>query len=338
MAWDSVPWFVGGGAEHSPEVARLLAYAAVGGAEGIVTPGDLKVSQLNVPGTSVNIADGAGLIPNRAAGGSQQTYVGRMATQDTIAIASTGSSGGRNDMVIARVEDPYMAGEVWPVPTNPKVGPYVRTRVLSNVPASAIASPDAAVAHLRANGFSAIPLAGIKLPASTGTVTSSMIVDLRKLARPRRELNVFRFQPSSDQAIPEDTYAWFPQWEPLFTVPEWATHFTAVLTASGIYKLTGAHIIGDLQLAWSASGGASPVIFGNTVFEIEAGSSPSREVIVVSGETDISASHRGQVRTVRVNGRRNSTYSQGTRGQGSEVWSNKGSNFTLLIEFEERAI
>ena len=61
MSFDSVPWFVGGGALHSPEVARLLAHAATSGAAGVVTPADLAVSALPVPGASVRVAVGGAL-------------------------------------------------------------------------------------------------------------------------------------------------------------------------------------------------------------------------------------------------------------------------------------
>ncbi|WP_348240077.1 hypothetical protein, partial [Salmonella enterica] len=87
-----------------PEVARLLAYAATAGAKGIVTPGDIKVVPLDVPGSSVRVHAGACLIPSEAAGGAQQTYVGRNPSADTVSISATGSGSGRSDLIVARVE------------------------------------------------------------------------------------------------------------------------------------------------------------------------------------------------------------------------------------------
>lgn len=181
MTWDSVPWFIGGGAQHSPEVARLLAYAATNGAEGVVSPGDLKVAPLDVPGASVRVLAGACLVPNRAAGGIAQTYVGRNPSQDVVAIGATGSGAGRSDLVVARVEDPFMAGEPWDDPADPITGPYIFTRVISNVPAGTTRLQDVP-GHA---GESGIALARIDVPANTGAITTGMIKDLRKLAQAR---------------------------------------------------------------------------------------------------------------------------------------------------------
>lgn len=94
-----------------------------------------------------------------------------------VAIAATGSAGGRSDLIVAQVEDPNMAGEPWQTPTNPAVGPYIFTRVIPNVPAGTTS-----LRPLGYSGRSAIVLARVDLPASTGTVTASMITDLRELA------------------------------------------------------------------------------------------------------------------------------------------------------------
>src|SRR5690606_29700444 len=131
MTWDAVPWFVGGGAEHSPEVARLLAYAATGGAEGIVLPTDLRVAPLSAPGSGVRVLPGAAPVRTRASGGALQTYVARLPVANTVSISATGSGAGRSDLIVARIEDPYVAGTPYQEPENPASGPYVFTRVIS---------------------------------------------------------------------------------------------------------------------------------------------------------------------------------------------------------------
>lgn len=218
MGWDSVPWFVGGGAQHSPEVARLLSYVAFGGAEGILGPGDLKVQALAVPGSSVRVAPGACAILSRALGGAYQAYAGRMPTEDTVAIAATGSAGGRSDLIVARIEDPNLSGEPWGAPVDPAVGPYIFTRVIANVPATTTT-----VAELGL-GYSAVALARVDIPASTATITDAMIVDLRKLARPRRERRLFTAVPAADDLLTSPAFA---QWPAVATwdvdVPAWAT-------------------------------------------------------------------------------------------------------------------
>lgn len=231
MSWDSVPWFVGGGAEHSPEVARLLAYAATSGAEGVVSPGDLKVLPLNVPGSSVRVSLGAALIRNRAAGGTAQTYVARNPIEDVVAIAATGSGGGRSDLIVAQIEDPFMAGEPWQDPADPKVGPYIFTRVISNVPAGTTSLQG--LSGYR--GRSAVVLARIDLPASTGTVTAGMIVDLRKVALPRSS-RALSLQAGTVAQLNATTEVSFPQNRLAVAIPEWATRLTGVVTANGILQ------------------------------------------------------------------------------------------------------
>lgn len=232
MTWDSVPWFVGGGAEHSPEVARLLAYAATSGAEGTVAPDDLKVVPLSVPGSSVRVLPGAALILNRAQGGAQQTYVGRLPTEDVVDIAATGSGAGRSDLIVAEIMDPYVAGSPFQTPSDVKVGPYIRTRVVSNVAAGTTTVPA---------GITGIALARIDLPASTGTVTGQMIVSLRSLAQPRAESRTYGGPPgvgawtytSANTHGNGDAFetAAFPV-KPQIDVPSWATHVDIIADSS----------------------------------------------------------------------------------------------------------
>jgi hypothetical protein len=221
--FDPVPWFVGGGAQHSPEVARLLAYAATGGSEGVVLPGDLKVTATTTPGGTVSVAPGGVLVLNRAIGGTAQTYVGRMVTADTVSISPTTSSGARTDLIVAQIEDPFMTGEPWQDPADPTVGPYIFTRVISNVPSTATRLQDVSGYE----GRSAVTLARVTLPANTATVTNAMITDLRSLARPRSQRNVYSGTlPASNRSITlSGGWSNFPN-APIsgIDIPAWATH------------------------------------------------------------------------------------------------------------------
>lgn len=242
MAFDPVPWFVGGGAQHSPEVARTLAYAATGGAEGVVTPGDLKVTPTSVPGNKVQVADGAALILNRAAASDNQTYVARMSTADQVAIAATTSSGGRTDLIVAQIEDPWLSGEPWQDPVDPTVGPYVFTRVISNVPAGTTRLQDVSGYA----GRTAVTLARVTIPASTATITASMITDLRTLARPRSQRIVAKGTMAAQTLTISTGWQNFPQ-NPItnIQVPTWATHATIVMNSTLRY-LSG-NAAGNLQ-------------------------------------------------------------------------------------------
>lgn len=176
MAWnDGVPWAIGGGSEIDAEIGRLIAWKALNGQEGIFTAGDLHVDPLAVPGASIRVAPGACGILNRALGARSEAYVARLPSEDVIAIEPTGGGSGRSDLIIARVENPYISGEPWGTPGDVAKGPYIFTRVVSNV------APTVTSVHSLNLGYSAITLARVDIPPSTGTVIGSMIKDLRTL-------------------------------------------------------------------------------------------------------------------------------------------------------------
>lgn len=238
MPFDPVPWFVGGGAQHSPEVARLLAYAATNGAEGVVGVNDLKVRQLTQPGPQVRVALGAGLALNRSASSGQQTYVVRAPSETVVDVASTGVGAGRSDLVIARVEDPYLAGSPYPDPPDVTVGPYVAARIVSGVPASTLRVQDVP-GHA---GDTAVTLARLDIPGSTTNITDAMIVDLREMAVPREhyELRAYAIVTDDTETLTseEPTYEVWPNaaangWQKLH-IPSWATRLRITMTWAGV--------------------------------------------------------------------------------------------------------
>lgn len=327
MSWDSVPWFVGGGAEHSPEVARLLAFAAIGGAEGVVEPGNLKVLPLDVPGGSVRVTIGAALIRNRAAGGAQQTYVARNPTEDVVSISATGSSGGRSDLIVAQIEDPNMAGEPWQDPVDPKVGPYVFTRVIPNVPAGTTRLQDVPGYE----GRSAVTLARVDLPASTGTVTAALITDLRVLARPRSERQVVKgtlangtttLSTGSWQAFPANPIAGV-------VVPTWATH--AVIRVDTTIRYVSGDGYANFQAFMGPAGKQdSTTLFADSLID-STGTAGYRQPLVVpsDGVWAVPSSIRG--RTVQVSSRVRGKTNGGKIATGTEDY------YFLDVTFMERA-
>lgn len=242
MALDGVPWFIGGDAEHGPDVARQLLYLATGGKQGVGGPTDLKVVPLDVPGGGVKVLAGGGTILNRVA--SQQSYGVRnpVTDSDTVKIAATGSSGGRSDLVICRVDNPYVDGNAQ-APSNPAKGPYTKFDVIPNVPAGMRRLQDVDAYK----GLSAIELARIDLSTSDGTVTTAKITDLRTLATPRTERVVAR-GTIVDQTVTLISNGWqnFPQ-NPItgIPVPTWATHATIQMRSTLRY-LSG-NAAGNLQ-------------------------------------------------------------------------------------------
>lgn len=247
MSWDPTPWVIRGG-RHSAEVGRLLAYATSSGSEGVIEPADLRVTALPVPGGKVRVNPGPCIIINRAGGASRQSYVARNAIAHDVDIAATGSGGSRRDMVIARIEDPQYEGQE---PADYTTAQFVFTRVLQNVPASAIASPKAARDYLRTLNLTAIPLAAVTLPASTATVTGDMIKNLREVAMPRKERTVMTWNVTANGVQPLKATAtageeWPKEADFLVDVPEWASVANIIITWGSIYQPNGANNYGNV--------------------------------------------------------------------------------------------
>lgn len=320
MAWDTVPWFVGGGAQHSPEVARLLGYVAFNGNEGILGPLDLRVKALDTPGGSVNVLPGACAILSRATGGSYQAYAGRLPSQDTVAISPTDSTGGRSDLIVARVEDPFMAGEPWADPTDPTTGPYIFTRVIPNVPPTT-----KTVTELNL-GYSAIPLARIDIPASTATITDSMIVDLRKVANPRSERGLIAEGWHNTQLddLTNSSYATYPtQAQYSIDIPSWAVQFKCTVTWAQIQNVTSNPTYGSIR--WNLGGQVSE----DVTFDSVPGAGSYRTNFICADRISIPASMRGTTQTLKLEGQR-------TSGTGY-MEMDGGSAVIIDYEFQEEA-
>ena len=218
MTWDPTPWSVGGGAEHSPELLRLLAHATTSGAEGVVAGLDCKVSALTVAAGSVNVAAGSVIIRNAYAGGGQQSYVARNGSLDVVAVSQT-AGAAQSDLVVARILDPQYEGAA---PADPNAFSYVRTTVIAGVP-----SGTTSVAGLGLT-YPAFALARIDLPANTGAVAGGMIKDLRRIAAPRVERLTFSDYPSVVDEVSLSATLGSPDvWPNTATfqvaIPPWAT-------------------------------------------------------------------------------------------------------------------
>ncbi|MGW0562960.1 hypothetical protein ACWDZ4_20630 [Streptomyces sp. NPDC003016] len=253
MAWDGIPWFVEGTAA-SEETVRLLAEVAAGGGEGIIGPADLVVTALDAPADAVQLGPGAMVARRRAPGAASQAYAARMPVGEQVDIAPTGADGPRSDLVVARIEDPY-GGELWPEPADPTIGPYVFTRVISDVTPGTRSilevDPDS----------TAVTLARIDLPENTSAVTQEMVTDLRQLARPRAQTT--RQYLHSVWATPDDLGAVTDVWEdfPLGArwqqqVPEWATHLHIHALATGILHPSAVEARGQLRVVAGEQSGA----------------------------------------------------------------------------------
>ncbi|MEU8540914.1 hypothetical protein AB0C52_13155 [Streptomyces sp. NPDC048717] len=286
--WDTVPWFTEGGAEHSSQVARLLAFAAFGGSEGVVGASDLQVRALSSPAAAVSVRSGACAVLNRAAGGGYQAYAARLPSGDQVAVAATGASK-RSDLVVARIENPFAPGESWGHPADAKVGPYVFTRVISGVP-----STTTSVRQVRP-GDSAITLARIDIPANTSSITQSMIKDMRDMVSPRSRRRLYTSSPGSDQNWAGNSKGQWVQWPAAarwtVEVPPWATKARIMLTLAGVQVMRGG--------VWGASAWKLGSIQGQSV-NLDTGKSDGSERLhLISADTiTVPAAMRGTVQTL----------------------------------------
>ncbi|MFJ8301357.1 hypothetical protein ACIQ9R_36400 [Streptomyces sp. NPDC094447] len=318
--WDGVPWFTEGGALHSAETARLLAYAAFGSNEGVVGARDLVVRALEQPAASVQVAPGACAILNRATGATYQAYAGRLPVPDTIPIAATGAQP-RSDLIVARVENPYPAGEGWALPADPEMGPYVFTRVISGVPPTTIGRDLPTLAPRD----SAIVLARIDIPANTASITQQMITDLRAIANPRqeRQMRTARLGEATTLGYLDGSWQEWPgqltTWR--FDVPVWATRMSAKLSVSG-FRVSGSPVAGDIRLAFAGLPGP------DVPLNDDEGSGVRRRTILLSGEFPIAADLRSTTQELEV-------WTRLTAAGNGAVQVDQSSWLTLEVEFSE---
>ncbi|MFD5856034.1 hypothetical protein [Streptomyces chartreusis] len=317
MAWDSVPWFTEGGAEHSSEVARLLAYAAFGGAQGIVGSGDLAVKALSSPAAQVQVRPGACAIINRAAGSTYQAYAGRLPTSDTVNIAATGTSA-RSDLIVARVENPYSYGETWPNPSDPVVGPYIFTRVISGV-----SNTVTNVRQVRPSD-SAITLARIDIPANTSSITQAMIKDLRTMVSPRRERVLYTAFPGTLSTLSYQDNQWHnwptaANWD--IDVPSWATRVKIVVTLAG-FRYTRSDVYAKMHTVFGGDPGQ------DTVIDDDQGANTRRSTLVLADNMSVPSAKRGTTQTLRLQ-----TYM--SRIETGDVSVDAGTSIIADVEFVE---
>jgi hypothetical protein len=332
VTWEGVPWAVANTALHSEQVLRLLAYYATQANEGVLSPGDLKVTQQTVATSSVQVAPGACAILVKNASLPYQTYIGRNPSIDTpIAIAATGGAV-RSDMVIVQVEDPNNPGEGWSAPGNLQTGPYIFTRVLSGVPSTARTLADA--------GFStrnAIPLARIDIPVSTSAITNAMITDLRVTGNPRSQRKVYTIQTGAGPFnLTANPYAdWFGAWN--VDIPTWATQAVILAMWGGIRldrfdSSTIGSATGNLRVRIGGTSAAPTLVTQNVGYNYDTvpQANVERKVMNLGDTISITSGVRGTTQVVALQGQKT--------GGNKNLFADQYSFASVDIEFIEAAV
>lgn len=316
-----VAWYMGGNsARHRPSKARMLAYMALAGREGVLGERDLAVTALTTPGPQIRIAPGAFGVLNTAVGGAYEAYTDKYIEQKIRDVPATDATvGGRTDLVILRIKDPTAVGTggPYPVPESPEDGPYWDIDVIPGV----VPNINSVRSH---NAFwSAITLARIVRPPNTNVVQNSHLFDLRSLVDlsgeriiildsppptppPIAQAQFFdvKNQTGSTQSIgpaPAGGGAWthFPTaaaWD--VPIPSWAVGADVLLTVHNI-RLQTKGAIGEYRI----NVGPGDAISAVTAFDLaHTQTIPGweRHPIVAADSMALPPSVRGRVRQFRA--------------------------------------
>ena len=348
MAFESVPWAVGGGAVHSSELARLVTYIATGGRQGVLGPTDLVVLPLAVPGAGVRIMPGASVIRNKALNTSADSYVMRAPSETIQATTPNGAAGPRSDLIYARVENPFISGEPWTTPGDVTVGPYIFPRVQQGVP-----STTKSLDQLNL-GYTGVPLARIDFPINTSTVTAPMIKDLRSvvniaaltdypstvvdgadadLVRNYNYVLCPSVGPENGGDVLLASHTTFRDWPVAatwnVTFPDWCTHIEFDLRVNNV-QVNNADAWGEVQLV--VNGVAAKVAVFD--FNLQVINNGIRQTMCIGGEYEIPAALRGNTVTCKLQ----SKYYTDARTSGSFIRANNSTYTSGFIFHHSRPV
>ena len=325
MVFNLGVWAVDGSTSDAV-LARLQLQSATSGAQGVVGAGDLVVTATGTPSGDVLIGAGACVIAGQEAE-FQGAYFGFNIGPASVPITPTGGAGGRSDLIVARVEDPTVAGTPWT--HDPATDSLIYARVIEGVSSSTTKAPA---------GQSAIPLARIDIPSSTSTITQAMIHDLRgaddNVAEGYgRSLRQLRFQAGiTPNDLAGNITADYENWPDLVwtvVVPEWATQ-AQILARWDQVMFQSSDGNGDAQGTQRVAlgVGGTTVYTVNSRYNFNINSSNAQRVgLSNSGQVDIPAALRGQTcnLSMQVKG-------GGTAGRlRADEWA----NFSVDVEFLE---
>jgi len=322
-------WAVAG-AQSSARIARLQLTSASRSGNGVVESSDLLVRQLAVPGTSVRVTSGAAVIFGKEAA-FQGSYYAHNVGDAEVPISENLTGSPRYDMVILQVEDPGIDGTPWT--HDPATDPVYYFRVVQGVSSTDTEAP---------SGKTAVPLARIRIPASTATIVDADITDLRQMLNPRihTEVRVQKGQGledgRNDEADFTADYERWPQHDWSVTIPEWATQVqvqanwsnclypapgsTTSKDARGLVRVglvgTGGNVLNTMSSAYNFN----PFTAGNGY----------RCSIGLASQANIPAAMRGMVCDLRM-------YAKSDAGLTQFLVADGWANFDVTLTFREIA-
>ena len=338
------PIYIDSEAVHPASAVRLLAFAALEGQEGVVENTDLRVTSTPAPSGAIRVMPGAYVVRAKHTGGDKEAYTGKIIEAEDISVNPTPAGVGRTDLVILRIENPYVAGDgSWAQPADPVNGPYAHIRVIEGVPANT----QSVIYHN--NTWTAITLARVTRGPNRTTVEQNEVTDLRQLASIENDQITEPDPPTSNpppiaqpfymdivnESTTSDDHAFSAQdawtvWPEDATwsvpIPSWATHAEVFLQLHGIQQ-RDAGIWGRCRV--QIDGGVAtttPVEFDYT--DDETGF--TRHTMVAASTVQLPTSLRGKTKQFRAQ-----TYIEDIESGPGELRWTRGSAAILQIVFKK---
>ncbi len=278
------------GGSHPAALVRRFQQMVALGNEGIDEGADLKVRQTATASTSIIIGPGNGVVRGRASA-TQGTYFVSNPDDHTKGPGVVPSVASvQHYLVVLRVADPAFEGTA-----DPNLNMNTIEVVSTTLGGTTLTA-----------GTTGIVLARLEVPADTTTITNAMIVDLRKMANPRRQRTLTPvFIPTTPVDPLEAAVDVRENWPDAATlsvsIPIWATFMFVMTTISGVSTRTG-NTHGDSRTLVGTA--ATQAIAWNHDWV----GTTQRITVISGGRFNIAAAARGTTQTMRTDAvRRNTT-------------------------------
>ncbi len=261
MALENIAWSITGGIV-SASLARMLAFQATGGEEGVAGIGDFGVRQAAVAGASIRISNGGAVLVSRYPGVKNESYMVRAGDETVVSYPANNTGSTRYDLVVVRVDDwnfPGQQAQPGTLPTNAIA--TAKFQVITGVPSTTKTASQLGL------GYPAVALARVAVGGEdTIDVTSAY--------------------PSGGEYWPDQGWT--------VEIPSWATQVRLVANWGGVLFGPG----GSYGYIWARIGANRPDVLNcqRSQFDSTATSSGdySRLTLTVADTMEIPPSMRGQ--------------------------------------------
>lgn len=297
------------GAPVPAHLAREQLWLASGGQTGVIGPESCEVVAQENPDGTVRILPGgfsiAATSPRAAIGYTSapwQSYGRSLYDPVTVEISPTSSAGGRTDVVGIVIHDPDFEG-LELEGEELAAHQFWRPHVVQNAGNNAT-RPE----HFASLRRPFLPLAQIRIPASTGTITDAMIHDIRFLAvaRTHAEELIQDLSETSHRSIPASQTAWttVASFEGI-QQPQWATIVKVAMMLGPVYALDDS-VNGQFRVRTTGPSG-NPVSTAPSLFVETLQGASERFYMHAAGVINLGATAAGGLGNFELQIRRTNT-------------------------------